>query len=47
MKMAKLKLKGLLLKDVHTLLIKHVRKRVSLNKRVLDVDLEISWGDSH
>ena len=45
--MAKLKLKGLLLKGVHTLLVKHVRKKLPLKGRVLDVDLEIRWGGSH
>ena len=42
--MAKLKLKGLLLKGVHTLLVKHVRKKLPLKGRVLDVDLEVRWG---
>ena len=42
--MAKLKLKGLLLKGVHTLLVKHVQKKLPLKGRVLDVDLEIRWG---
>ena len=42
--MTKLKLKGLLLKGVHTLLVRHVRKKLPLKGRVLDVDLEIRWG---
>ena len=42
--MAKLKLKGLLLKGVHTLLVKHVQKKLPLKGRVLYVDLEIRWG---
>ena len=42
--MAKLKLKGLLLKGVHTLLVKHVQKKLPLKGRVLDADLEIRWG---
>ena len=45
--MAKLKLKGLLLKGVHTLLVKHVQKMLPLKGRVLNVDLEIRWGGSH
>ena len=42
--MAKLKLKGLLLKGVHTLLVRHLPKRLRLKERVLNVDLEIRWG---
>ena len=42
--MAKLKLKGLLLKGVHTLLVRHLQQRLPLKERVLDVDLEIRWG---
>ena len=42
--MTKLKLKGLLLKGVHTLLVRHLRKKLPLKGRVLDVDLEIRWG---
>ena len=42
--MAKLKLKGLLLKGVHTLLVRHLQKRLRLKERVLNVDLEIGGG---
>ena len=45
--MAKLKLKGLLLKGVHTLLVRHLQKRLRLKERVLNVDLEIRWRGSH
>ena len=45
--MTKLKLNGLLLKCVHTLLVRHLRKKFPLKGRVLDVAFGIRCGGSH
>lgn len=45
--MTKLKLKGLLLKGVHTLLVRRLRKKFPLKGRVLDVAFGIRCGGSH